>query len=371
MKLHIEARTLTQALNTVKPATTSKTHDNSNLISLSFDSSADTLSIAGYDFTNYMRVIVDVDAENVRDNLVIALPLDTLLGTVSKLSGDITLNIVSSTLLVISEGENNFKVNCVNPEVLLEAPKELKEVSNADTELVINSSKLLKLASLRSSKEMSKGCLTCVALSPSQIAATDSHRLITIAHEDYDDVANIILIPRTFLESIDFKALGNNWTLRQNDKYISAESEDGNVLFSSIQGSGTYPQLSSIMPKQFLITLSGMSCSLIASSLEKISVYAQNNLVKMTVDADNLIFYTSGQKGEASVKVPHTSSSITQDLIDNWSISINLAFLQDAISKGLSSTATLQFNQWNNPCLITSEASGGAITELIMPVQAN
>lgn len=372
MILTLTASDLKFALNTVKPATLSKVDLMSQYIRVGVDFEKSILTVTAYDYfmTITTNIEIDYDKED-EDFQLFVVKHDLFSNIISKLSGDITLDLAGERLIV-KEGKNKFNVSLASIDATIEPPVTYESLRDVEV-TEVKSGKYLKLAAEQASSDMSKGCLTAVQVSGNEIAATDSFRLFKI--NDSDDIIdeNKYLIPAEFLLKTSIITSGKPFNVRFVENYIVVSDLDSHTFFASVMVDGSYPPYNSLIPNRFNLEVEGIETEGFKMAIDKVSALSEKNIITLEIKSDMLVLEAEGFGGKGHIEF-NLDDEI--ELESPLTFTINRAFLVAALKSISDETFTLKVNQPNQPMIITSdfEASTvgeiGTMTQLLMPCQS-
>lgn len=281
-------------------------------------------------------------------------------------SPEITIDVVDSTIAIISDNRSEFKLNCIRaeeyPEVDLRNSGSVLTFMNADFAMLIN-----QTAFAASQKEQ-RPILTAINLEAGGgklvATATDSARMArkTIAIDS--NVSFITNIPAKMMVEVVHLSEGcDKINLAVSDK--KALFYFGTTTIATRLLSGEYPNTKNIVPKILNYTLQVNANDMIRA-IERASLLSieRENVVNLSMSRNNVeISSKSSQIGSASEKI-----SVFKFEGNNLEVGFNNEFVLSAIRALGCTDVTIAFVGEMKPFIVRNDLDDSVI-QVVTPVR--
>ncbi|MGV2830567.1 DNA polymerase III subunit beta [Myxosarcina sp. GI1(2024)] len=358
MKLSVEANVLKSALNAVKNSVGKG--DMPILSTVLITPGEDTLKIQAFNGVQATVKSIPCDFFD-GEKRAIAVNHDLITKIVSKLSDILELTVnEEGTQLEFRNDSCEFQLNLNDADEFPELPVLDEDGTGFDWEAAAPIfASVVPVASIDLSKQVLTGVSLREVDGVTELAATDSHRLIVMQLGELITNESIV-IPRELVNAVLSAFKGESVvSLAHKDNLIKFSSETTTVVGFSI--AGDFPAYERLIPTNFQQELTIGAKDLLEAIDLVAPLSATNNLVvSLTISEanDSVKLETRSDIGHAQSEVG--AGNIKQDL----EIAFNQKYLQNGL-KGLDGEFQLKLNSWNQPALIVSQN----YTYLIMPLQ--
>jgi DNA polymerase-3 subunit beta len=356
MKFFVNAKTISNALSIVGRAISGKpTQPILGTVKLTtLDNDA---VLTGFNLS--MAITHRIDIDNVDDNSSICIPYALLTAIAAKLTGDLTLEIEESMLLIKSE-TGQYKINTLSADDYPDLPEVTGEVINLSGDTLRTA---INTVSSSASDDDTKQVLTGINLQTKNerlyFNATNGHVLSRYWSDGCVDELNVT-IPAYVLTTVSKHLLGDI-SLLIGDGQVKFWSGDLTVIGRILDGA--YPAVDQLIPVQFervAIVDSGK----LKEAVSRVATFSdqKNNLVKLSFNANRLT--VASDTLDIGQGVESLPSELTGEPVE---IGLNLKYLNAGINALSASQLKININQPNQPVIITCPDSNALF--LAMPVQ--
>ena len=333
------------------------------------------LSITGFDLSIGIKLSVEADVLAAGS---ITVPAKLLTEIVSKLSGNITFEVVES-----EDDEKKLKQVCITHESGkysiggLDAD-EYPSLPTIDdvTPLTITVRTLqsgINAVVFAASNDETKQVLTGVHINSKdgevEFAATDGHVLSALTIPKTEDSENLpdfkITLPskacNELCRMLQKQDSGNTILMYCDDTQAVFEVEESRLTCRVLDGA--YPAYRQLIPVQFSRKVS-VDKRKLASAIDRVSVLSsKNNLVKFDISKDKIILSVDAQDFGTAREI------VLVDLIgEDQTLGFNSAYLKQGLSHLTSPEIQVSFNESAQPAIFTP-LNGDRMIFLCMPIQ--
>lgn len=281
-------------------------------------------------------------------------------------SFELTLDVIDSTIAIISDGKSEFKLNCVRseeyPDLDLEPNGQMISLSYADFDSLIS-----QTAFAASTKEQ-RPILTAINLEANEgklvATATDSARMARKTLEIDNSIH--------FVANISAKMLVEVSHLAEGTPYVDIVISDKKALFSlgktivaTRMQSGDYPNTKNIVPKNINYILQ-VNTNDIIKAIERVSLLSieRENVVNLSMSENGIeVSSKSSQIGSANEKI-ETFRYSGQRL----EVSFNNEFVLAAIKSLGCVDVTLAFVGEMKPFIVKNDEDD-SIIQVVTPMR--
>lgn len=253
------------------------------------------------------------------------------------------------------------------PSISFEDSQTFFEISSQDLKL------LIKNTSFAISPSESRIILTGVSVATNgkvlEFVATDSFRLARkqiIFEKDLPELR--VVIPGKSLDELLKILEDNDGVVEMHFTSQKVLFKFKNILFQSRLINGVFPNIESLIPERYLLTLKFNKDELI-QTIDRVSIFVMNdmsNIIKLAISSDNKVEFisTSTEIGGAVEEV------IPIDRTSNLSFEVSLSskYFLDALRTFNAKEITLNFTGEIKPITIQSDKDTNLI-QLILPVR--
>lgn len=363
----VQQSELKDALQAIKPATSSKSHETVNYIKLVFDNNSKMLDITAFDLQIAIKssLLTYFDDETADKTFVVKF--DQFNPIIDKLDGYLTFNISVDKIQITSETGADFTFVTLDPEVLSSLPAEYIGLMTSEIEPEFEISlppiKLLQLAASVASPEISKQVLTTINFQPGAIAATDAHRLVEITHESFDDISKQFLVPRDFILALNAKKFANGGTLSVQGNTVCIKDAEEMTSLATFLPSFNYPNYKALLPAKFAHETE-INSGLMLKNVQIASLVSTDSRLYLTFNGSNITVSAESQEGDC--KLPMTSFS---EISQETKFAFSADYLVSLLTPIKSGSTSLHINQPSQPVIFKSTLEEDySVTSLIMPV---
>ena len=281
-------------------------------------------------------------------------------------SEEITLDVIDSTIAIISDSKSEYKINCIKSE---EYPDLDLEPSGVELSISRNDfSSLVSQTAFAASLKEQRPILTALNLEASNgqltAIATDAARMAKKQIEIPSNVSFIANIPAKTMVEIDH--------LMEGATIVDIDISDKKALFvfsgtvvSTRMIGGEYPNTKNIVPKITNYSLEVKSAEFI-KAIERANILSidRENVVDLRMNADSIeVSAKSSQVGSAVEKIDTFKFDG-----DNLQISFNSEFVLSAIRSLGCEDVVLEFVGEMKPFVIKNP-NDDSVVQIVTPVR--
>ena len=295
-----------------------------------------------------------------------------LLEIVKKLnSNEVEFSSFEENAIQLIAGKSVFNLNTLQLESF---PKIAFDDSSINFSIdSINLKQIIRKTSFAISPNESRVVLTGVSLSTKdktlEFVATDSFRLARKQIVFGNELPSIkIIIPGKSLDEL-------NKILEENEEKIEIHCNSSkilfkyqNILFQSRLINGVFPNIESLIPERYLLSVKLCKEDLI-QTLERVSIFVNNeisNVIKMSINS-TIVEFSSSSNEIGGAKEEVTPLDITSNT--NFEVSISSKYFLDALRTFDSKDIVINFTGEIKPLTISGEYDRNLI-QLILPLRA-
>lgn len=372
MKFVIKRELLLNTLNNVSKGLTSKTPTPS-LTGIYVEAFENSLTF----ITTNRELSIKVEIENcddlcIEDTGSCLIPGKYFVEIIKKLDDEnVTISLFDSTSIKIITERSQFTLNALEksvfPNLNFDGSGEAIEFTSQEIKRII------RQTSFSAATTEQRIVLTGVNFELNGfdmfITSTDSFRLSrknTKLSNNYDKKK--INIPSKSIEEL-------NKILEDDDKIVSlylvnnkALFKYNNVSFITRLIEGTYPDVSSLFPKNYLVEIKFYKNELI-SAIDRAALFNSNdalNLVKIQINPNNKIKLLSTSTEIGNIEEEIFPLSVSENL--QLQVAFNPKYLLEALKAFDSNEVTIKFTGEIKPFVVTSE-NDKDLTQLILPAR--
>ena len=370
MKWTIEKNVILEALNNVTKALSQKTTI-PVLNGIVFNINSEGIELIASDSELTIKVTIpESDIKHLEGNGKIIIQSKYFLEMIRKMPSDIIDFEVEDNLKIkISTQNNQYHLNCYNP---IDYPN--INIIASDTPINIKSEVLREIINQTSyalSTQEVRPILTGINLKINgdilECIATDSYRLSKKnikLDEPTDKIVNIVIPGRSITELEKIINEEDNVEIHIfNNKILFIYK---NIFVQSNLLSGTYPETSHFIPKDFAYMIN-LNLKELYDAVDRASLLAQNkdkNIIKMHIeDKIMTITSTSNELGNALEKL-----KIDCNNKEKIEISFSSKYMMDALKVIKEDNILLLLNTDDKPILIKN-VNDESLIELILPIK--
>lgn len=383
MKITCTQSVLNTNLSLVSRVVPSKaTHPVLGCVLFNADTESQQVTLTAFDLSLGIAIAFDAVIEKPGQ---LAIPAKLICDIVSRLQGELTLEVIEKEAIVDSESQNNedaiaLTISSRSGQYELKAMKaddypELPQVSEGTTvnlpvESLRQGLSTLLACSTEETKQILTGVRMTIAGDTLEFAATDGHRLAVVAlgFGEVQTEPIELTVPARSLRELDKVAS----RLQPNDE-ITLAFEPGQIVFSAADFrltsrvlEGQYPAYQQLLPRQFERSITVDRRQLL-NAVERIAVLAdqKNNVIRFDIDpsCDQLLLSVEARD------VGSGRESVTAQISgDGLAITFNVKYLLEGLK--VLSTADIQLNINTATTPVTLTPLGGfKMIYLVMPIQ--
>lgn len=370
MKFSIEKKVLLENLTHVSKAISSK-----NIIpvlnGIMFDLTKEGLYLTASDSELTIKSFIEAkEIKNIEAEGKIIIQSKYIIDIIRKMPTDIiNIELIDGLKLIIYSDVNQYDLNCLDPK---EYPtlkiEESKNPITLNTELFKS---IIKETSFAISTQESRPLLTGVNLKINgnilECIATDSYRLSkkTIKLDNkIEDNINIV-IPGKNLNELD-KILTDDENLEIHIFNNKALFKYKNILFQTSLLSGTYPDTSNLIPKDFKIIVN-TKISQYYDAIDRaalLTISKERNIVKMRLQENQIIinsFASEIGKVEETLQIERNNN-------DNLDISFSATYMLEALKVFKDDDIHIMLND-DNSAIVLKSVKDETLIQLILPIK--
>lgn len=370
MQFKISKSEFLKSLNLVAKAA-STTTPMPSLCGIKIEATGDSITMIASDSNISIKSTLYVSEEenelSIIEEGVCVIDYRYIVEIVRKLDGKtITLEIMDGTLIKITGGTSEFKLNGIPVNDYPEINFSISQNKFKFKPSILN--EIVEQTSFACSDKETRPALTGVNLIAKDkklyVNATDSYRLASKIIDIDEDLNFNITIPSKHLSEVSRSI--------QNEKEIEIAIDnqkiafifDNNIMLTRLI-EDSYPDTSRLIPSSFTQTLTLSSKDLV-NAIDRTSFIKSDgkNVVKMAIDSEYLTVTSSSQEIGSSFEkiaiISYTGNPLT--------ISCSGKYLTDAIKALKSETVVMKFNGDIKPIII-AKPDDENILQLISPVR--
>lgn len=281
---------------------------------------------------------------------------------------DITIEVIDGFKMIISTSNTEFNLNGINPSDFPNLDlNETTEPIILNTEVFKN---MINQTFFATSQNESRPLLTGINFRINdnilEVMATDSYRLsrkvINLTDVSYNDM-NIVIPGKNLVElskmldddkeNVELHVFSNKILFKYK-----------NILFLSRLLSGTYPATSSIIPKDFNISVD-CDANVLYEMIDRASLLTsdrEKNTIKLVLSKGILTILSN------SPEIGKVEEKMEVNCDKEISISFSSKYMLDAIKSFSKDNITLNINNDNSPIIIDS-ALDDSLVQLVLPIK--
>jgi DNA polymerase-3 subunit beta len=281
---------------------------------------------------------------------------------------DITIEVLDGFKMIVSTSNTEFSLNGTNPSDFPNLDLSLtKEPIVLNTEIFKN---LVNQTFFATSQNESRPLLTGINFRISnnllEVMATDSYRLsrkvISLDGTDYGDL-NIVIPGKNLVElSKMMDDENDNVELHIFSNKVLFKYK--NILFLSRLLSGTYPATSSIIPKEFSISID-CNANILFEMIDRASLLTsdrEKNTIKLVLEGGILTILSN------SPEIGKVEEKMTVNCNKEISISFSSKYMLDAIKSFSKENITININNDSSPIILNS-LEDDSLVQLVLPIK--
>ncbi len=372
MKLKINRQVLLNNLSKVSKAVNPKVP----LIALTgikFTLSEHQLELIGSDSDLSIKCVIKDETNNqkimeIEELGSIVINEKIICEIIRKVESEMVEIEVVDNLAKIRSDKSIFSVNCIPaidyPNISFESDALGAEISLDALELKNTLDQTLFATSDKEARAILTGLNLKCDRDTLECVATDTFRLSKKVIEIKENVSFNVIVPRSSLDEINkIIELGKEVKINISDKKVIFDLDD--CIISSRIISGTFPDISRLIPNEFSQTLNISTRDLVgAVDRASILLTEKNNVVKLNMSADEV--YVSSKSMELGYAVEKINEYGYEG--EPLMISFSAKYLLDAIRALNSEEISLNFTGDMKPIIIKSKTNPNLI-QLILPVR--
>lgn len=279
---------------------------------------------------------------------------------------ELTLDVIDSTIAIISDGKSEFKLNCIRseeyPDLDIDADGQLLTLNNADFASLID-----QTAFAASTKEQ-RPILTAINLEASDgiltATATDSARMARKTLKISDDVHFVANIAAKMLVEVAHLAEGTS-TINMCISEKKALFLLGKTIVATRMQSGDYPNTKNIIPRNINYVLQ-VNAQDIIKAINRVSLLSieRENVVNLSMSESGVeVSSKSSQIGSATEKIEgcHYEGQRLE-------VSFNNEFVLAAIRSLGSTDVTLAFVGEMKPFIVKND-NDDSVIQVVTPMR--
>lgn len=369
MDFKVNKKALLDGLNLVSRAISSSTPLPS-LTGIYLAAEDNTLTMIASDSNISIRSVIsnseDKEVIDIKDDGKILIEAKYILEMIRKIDSEyVNIEIIDGTLIRISGGNAEFKINGMNPE---DYPNISFEVMTAPFTLsseIFN--EIISQTAFACSDNETRPVLTGVNLKAGngklRANATDSYRLAVKTVDIGNDIEFNVTVPAKYLNSICRSISSVPEVVIAIDNQKISFSYDGFIIQTKLLDD-VFPDVSRLIPASFNQKLT-VKARDVSNAIDRSSFIKSDgkNTVRLSITAEQMEMTSSNQFGSSYENVPLISFSG-----EPFEISCNGKYLQDAIKALSCDTVTISFNGELKPMIIT-DGENDSIIQLISPMR--
>ena len=368
MNFKINKKELLEALN-ISSRAISSTTPLPSLTGIKFVVKDNSLTLVSSDSNISIKVLVDNTNKptiEVEEDGEIVIEAKYILEIIRKIDAEeINIEIVDGTLIKISGGNSEFKINCMKAN---EYP-EINFDSNGSS-LNLNSDlfkQIIDQTAFACSDKDTRPILTGINFKTEnnvlKVNATDSYRLAskTIVLDGVEDFN--ITVPNKYLIDV-YHSLPENTDIKLTIDNQKVLFNFKNILIQTRLLDDQYPDTSKLLPSSFTQTLK-VNGSELSKAIDRTSFIKSDgkNIVRLSI-SDERIDLTANNQTSSSYEIINVISFEGAP----FEISCSGKYLQDAINAFNSDEIVISFSGDLKPMIITVE-NDPTIVQLVSPVR--
>jgi len=326
---------------------------------------ADTLTIRATDLETEARIHVPADVARSGTCLV---PARLLLEILSAIDADTACLTLSGNELHIASGKAGFAVVCMDPADFPAplAPEQEISVSLPTDTFATAMSRVLHAMSRDETRPHLRGVRLTLTGGTLQLAATDGARLATVTIPLQADVQAAVTLPSHAASALAHDLPAETTTLSLGKE--AAVVHSGSLTLATRLIPGAYPSLSPVIQEasQNPVQLKAPTEELLrAVELALLTARGEARVVKLHLSSEDMVVESStAEVGQA--RVPVAGAALPGASL---SVSLNGAYLLDALRALHSPTAVILLRDPLRPVLIRGGDEQDTYTEILAPVR--